>query len=160
MRAHSPNMRVLLPSLGFLLLVACGEKGEASKPLVVDPWARPATVEIGDDGSPTPANSAVYLTVRNPGPASEVLLGGATPAAGAVELHESLLEGDVMRMREVEGLEVPGGEEAELRPGGLHLMLLGLRQSLAVGDTLTLTLFFQGADSLEISVPVRTMGGG
>lgn len=154
-----PNWKALLSSLGLILLAGCGETGEVVAPVAVDPWARPATVEFSEDGIPTPANSAVYLILRNSGASSQLLLGVESPAAETVEVHESVLEGDVMRMRKVDRLELPEGGEVELRPGGLHLMLLGLRRSLEVGDTLSLTLFFQGSGTLELSVPVKNMGG-
>jgi copper(I)-binding protein len=70
------------------------------------------------------------------------------------------MEGDIMRMRRVEDLPLPPGESVELRPGGLHLMLLGLTRSLLDGDTVDLTLHFDGAPDLAISVPVRSSEGG
>jgi copper(I)-binding protein len=160
MPSLSVTWKRLIPALGVVLLMGCEKRGEGGAPMVADPWARPGVVEVRDDGSPTPANSAIYLTLLNPRSEPLTLLGGETAVAEAVELHESFLEGDVMRMREVGPLVVPANGEIQLRPGGLHLMLLGLERSLEVGDTLSLILSFQEHGDLEVQVPVRTMGGG
>ncbi len=86
------------------------------------------------------------------------LLGGETTVASALEIHESREEDGVMRMRPVEGIDLPPGGEAELRPGGLHVMLLGLTRSLMPGDTITLTLRFQRSGEVVVRVPVRLAG--
>jgi copper(I)-binding protein len=108
---------------------------------------------------PAGANTAVYLTLANEGDEEEVLVGGETPVAGAVEIHESRLEGDVMRMERVQELALPGGNRVVLEPGGLHLMLLGLDRALEAGDTLTLTLHFGASEPQTLLVPVRPPGG-
>jgi len=115
--------------------------------------------ETGEAGVVGGTSSAVYLQVRNPGPRADRLIGGESPSASRVEIHESRMEGDVMRMRRVEGLLVPGGGEVDLMPGGLHLMLLGLRESLIPGDTLSLTLDFERAGPVHVRVPVRGVEG-
>ena len=116
-------------------------------------------VEMGVGGLPSRANSAVYMRIHNPGSVPDRLLGGETPVAEAVEVHESFLDGDVMRMREVGAVEIPGRGEMEFQPGGLHLMLLDLHQTLNLGDTISLTLNFQESGPIVLRVPVRTMGG-
>ena len=140
------------------LLGCVGGKGERP-PEAKDPWARAVNVEMGAAGAVPGTSSAVYLRIRNPGPRADRLLGGKSPVASRVELHESRMEGDVMRMRRVEGLLVPGGGEVGLTPGGLHLMLLDLRESLVPGDTLSLTLDFERAGPVEVRVPVRGVVG-
>jgi copper(I)-binding protein len=115
---------------------------------------------MGAEGVLPGATSAVYLEIRNGSKVEDRLLGGETLVAGRVEVHESRLEGDVMRMRRVEGVGLPGGETVALRPGGLHIMLLDLRRSLEVGDTLSLTLTFLRSPPVLIRVPVRDSGAG
>lgn len=127
---------------------------------VLDAWARPAAVERGAGGVLPGSNSAVYLEIRNHGSEPDRLLGGETPVATGVEVHESIMEGDVVRMRPVEGLEVPGRGVVALRPGGAHLMLLDLRDDLRDGDTLSLTLAFQRSLPVSLRVPVRMPGQG
>ncbi|MEO7391688.1 MAG: copper chaperone PCu(A)C, partial [Ramlibacter sp.] len=92
------------------------------------------------------------------------LVGIATPVAGTAEVHEMKMEGDIMKMRAVDKLDLPAGRSVELRPGGYHLMLQDLKQPLAAGGTVPLTLTFRdakGAQSkLELNVPVATQGPG
>lgn len=93
------------------------------------------------------------------------LIGASSPLAQAVEIHEMTMAGDVMRMRAVEGgLDLPAGEGVELRPGGYHLMLLGLKQSLPSGASLPLTLRFvdrEGRSSeLVLGVPAKPAAAG
>lgn len=118
---------------------------------VVDPWARAA---VG--GMPT---SAAYALLLNLTGTDDTLIAASSEAAEAVELHEMLMgEGDVMRMSPVEGgIPVPAGGTAVLKPGGLHIMLIGLTQALDDGGTLDLTLTFENAGEVVISAPVRMM---
>lgn len=87
------------------------------------------------------------------------LVGGSSPAAASVEIHEMKLEGDVMRMRAIEGLDLPADRTVELSPGGYHLMLQGLKQPLKEGSLIPLKLKFRNAKGeellLEVQVPVR-----
>jgi hypothetical protein len=100
------------------------------------------------------ANSAVYLTIRNEGEA-DVLIDVHGPQADAVDLHTSVMEGEVMTMRPLEdGLEIPPGGEVELVSGGHHVMLMGLAEPLRVGDTFPLTLVFERAGAIEVEVHV------
>jgi len=104
-------------------------------------------------------NSAVYLRLQNRGGIADRLMGGETSFAEGLEIHESLMVDDVMRMREVDGLEVPSRGAVELKPGGTHIMLLGLTRSLLEGEQIDLTLRFQRSGDLTITVPVRTGSG-
>jgi len=104
------------------------------------------------------ANSAVYLTIHNEGEA-DVLIDVYGPDADAVELHESVMEGEVMTMQHLEeGLEIPAGGDAELASGGHHVMLMGLAEPLHVGDTFPLTLVFEKAGAIEVEVHVVDPG--
>jgi copper(I)-binding protein len=86
------------------------------------------------------------------------LVGVSTPVAGTAEVHEMKMDGDVMRMRAVPKLDLPAGETVELKPGGYHVMLMDLKQPLAPGSTVALTLLLRdakGAQSkLELKLPV------
>jgi len=76
--------------------------------------------------------------------------------SNAVEIHETKMEGDVMRMAQVEGgIEVPAGGQVELKPGGYHVMLIGLTRDLAVGDTFPVTLEFASGNTLAVEAEVR-----
>ncbi|MFG0673132.1 copper chaperone PCu(A)C, partial [Delftia sp. WSY_7] len=84
------------------------------------------------------------------------LIGASTPAAARVELHEMKMEGDIMRMREVPFIELPAGQEVQLRHGqSHHLMLIGLTQPLREGDRFDLTLQFEKAGEYKVKVWVQ-----
>jgi copper(I)-binding protein len=150
----------VMPALALFVLLGCGREAEGPALTVENAWARPMTVQMGEEGPLPGTSSAVYLEILNRSPGPDRLLGGETDAAARVELHESILAGDVVRMRRVEGVDLPQGGRVALAPGGLHLMLLDLRRSLVVGDTLSLTLVFQTAPPTTIRVPVRGAGEG
>ena len=151
----------LVGSWIVLLLLGCGG-GEGSSGTggisVEGAWVRAMPALSDSDGSG--GRSAVYLHLKNVGDSTVWLVGGSTPVAAAVEVHESRMEGDVMRMRQMENLPLPPGETIELSPGGLHLMLLGLTRSLLDGEEVELTLRFEGAPDLAMTVPVRSSGSG
>jgi copper(I)-binding protein len=91
------------------------------------------------------------------------LVAVSSPAAGVAEVHEMAMNGDVMKMRALpDGLELPAGKAVELRPGGYHVMLMDLKQSLNDGDQVPVTLVIEGADkkreTVELKVPVRQLG--
>jgi copper(I)-binding protein len=150
-----------VPGIVFfsVLLTGCGS-GDTQDLEVVDAWARPMVVQETPGAAGAGGNSAVYLTLANRGRVADTLLGGASPVASRVEIHESFLDGDIMRMREVGPMEIGAGETLTLQPGGLHIMLVGLRGSLVAGDTIPLTLRFRRAGARELRVPVRAMSPG
>ncbi|MBM7843233.1 copper chaperone PCu(A)C [Herpetosiphon giganteus] len=100
------------------------------------------------------SNSAAYMTIRNTG-AADTLIAASTDVAGKVELHTVTADGEVMKMEQVEKIEVPANGEAVLKPGGFHIMLLEIKQDLKVGDTLDLTLTFEKAGKITVKVPVQ-----
>ena len=90
------------------------------------------------------------------------LVSARSPVAGLVEIHEMSMDGDVMKMRALPGgLDLPAGKAVALKPGGYHLMLLDLKQPLKAGDTVSVTLVFEGADkkreTVEIKAPVKAL---
>ena len=92
------------------------------------------------------------------------LVGVATPVAGTAEVHEMKMDGDVMRMRAVPKLDLPAGKAVELKPGGYHVMLMDLKQPLAAGSTVPLTLVLRNAkgveSKLDLKLPVTTQPAG
>jgi len=92
------------------------------------------------------------------------LIGGASPVAGAVEVHEMKMEGDVMKMRAVPALDLPAGKTVELKSGGYHVMLLDLKTALKKDSTVPLTLLFKDGKGVEskvdLQVPVSTVAPG
>jgi copper(I)-binding protein len=110
--------------------------------------------------TPTPAGArtgAVYFrALKNTGREADRLLGASTPAAASVEIHRSTMDGDVMRMRQLDALALPAGAELKLRHGGeLHLMLIELKAPLKEGDRFALRLRFERAGEREVTVWVQ-----
>lgn len=109
---------------------------------------------------PSPAGSntgAAYLrTLKNSGDVPDRLLGARTPAAASVEIHRSAMDGNVMRMRAVDAVDLPARTEQRMRHGGeWHLMLIGLKAPLKEGDRFALTLRFERAGEKQVSVSVQ-----
>lgn len=99
--------------------------------------------------------AAGYLEIRNLGKTPDRVIGASTLAAERVELHLMSHEGDVMKMREVKGFDVPARQRLTLRPGGLHLMIVGLKQPLTMGGRIPLTLRFERAGEIKIELEVQ-----
>jgi hypothetical protein len=100
-------------------------------------------------------NGAVYVLIENRGPEADALLGASSDAAKTVELHETRQEGGVMRMRPLAAVEVPAGGRIEMKPGGQHIMLLGLTRDLRPGDTVTVRVRFEKAGEQTVEAEVR-----
>lgn len=102
-----------------------------------------------------PAGGA-FVTIENKGNATDKLVAAASPVAKSVEIHTMSMEGNVMKMREVPGIELKPAAKLVMKPGdGYHLMLMGLQQPLKAGDKFPLTLTFEKAGKTEVSVVVR-----
>jgi periplasmic copper chaperone A len=103
--------------------------------------------------------AAGYLTVRNAG-AADKLVSASSPAAERVETHVTMRDGDISRMREVKGYEVPARGTLELKPGGSHLMLVNIKAPLKEGTSVPLTLRFEKAGEIKTELQVRPLSGG
>lgn len=103
-----------------------------------------------------PAGGA-FLTLRNRG-AADRLVGARSAAAERVELHSMSMDGDVMRMRQIDAIDLPAGASVALAPGGLHLMLMGLKQPLKAGASVPLTLRFEKAGEVAVTLKVEAAG--
>lgn len=99
--------------------------------------------------------TAAYLVIENRAPATVVLRAVESPLARRVELHEAVQDGEYLRMRRLDGIEIPARSTVELRPGGLHLMLLELTQVPRAGETVPLRLFFEGSAAPAGAVVVQ-----
>jgi copper(I)-binding protein len=128
-----------------VLLLWAGAAAAAEPPAIADAWIRAAP--------PGARTAAAYLTITSAA-AADRLLGAATPAAGAVEIHTHVVEGGMSRMVRLPELILPAGETVRLEPGGLHLMLLDVRGPLAAGTKVAISLRFAAAGEIEIEVPV------
>jgi copper(I)-binding protein len=117
------------------------------------PWTRatPPTAQAGGG----------FLVVKNTGTTADRLIAAKSPAADNVEIHEMKMDGNVMRMRGLDkGLEIPPGATVELKPGGFHVMFMGLKAPFTKGGKVPLTLVFEKAGSIDVELPVEAMGAG
>lgn len=118
-----------------------------------------AGVSIGDPYAravpPGQPNSAVFMSLENQSDQGQALVGAESTVSEVVELHTHVEEDGMMRMRRIEKIEVPAGETVTLQPGGLHVMLIGLKQPLDAGDVVDLTLVFEDGSRSSVQAPVR-----
>jgi copper(I)-binding protein len=118
---------------------------------VKDPWVR-ATVS---------AQKATGAFMQITSAQDARLVEAKSPVAGVVEVHEMVMEKDVMKMRAIKGLDLPAGKTVELKPGGYHVMLMDLKEQMKEGTTVPVTLVIEGKDkkrsTVEVKAPVRPL---
>lgn len=143
-----PLGALLLALLAPLPLLA-GDAAATAGVTVREAWARATP--------PGMTVAAAYLTLVG-GPRSDRLLGAATPRAAMAELHVVTESDGMARMRQTDGIEVPAGQTVTLAPQGTHVMLMGVAQPLVAGERFPLTLRFEQAGQIDVSVEVRAPG--
>ncbi|MDZ7752852.1 MAG: copper chaperone PCu(A)C [Gammaproteobacteria bacterium] len=109
---------------------------------------------------PVQKNSAAYFTLVNPGANDRALVGARTPVARKAELHTHINDDGVMRMRQVDRIDVPAGGTTRLQPGGLHMMLFGLTRGLTAGDEVEIELRFDDGSTTDVVATVRKRDAG
>lgn len=164
-------MRVL--SL-ILLLAACSPSAPPAQPPASEP--EPATARAGAPASqPTAKTQADTVTIgsswvravppgagttawfgvlTNEAPSQATVTGASSPAAGSVELHTHVEQDGMMKMRQVDRLDIPGADHLHLQPGGDHIMLIGLQEDLAEGASVPLTLTFADGSTKAVTTTV------
>jgi hypothetical protein len=101
-------------------------------------------------------NGAAYVTITSP--TADRLVSASTPVAKKAELHTMSMQGMVMKMRPISGVDIPAGQPVSLKPGGEHIMLMGLNQPLREGQSFPLTLDFEKAGPRTVTVTVEKAG--
>ena len=135
--------RLLLSAALALVLAACG--GTDAELSVENAWVRSNPNLMG----------AAYMVITSPA-ADELVSASVDPSiAGTVEVHEVVMDGGMMRMREVAGIALPAGESVALEPGGYHLMLLDMPAMLSPGTAVDITLTFASGTTRVVSAEVR-----
>jgi len=118
---------------------------------VDEPWVRATVASQKATGA--------FMQLRSP--ANTRLVAAKSSVANIVEIHEMAMVGDMMKMRAIPGIDVPAGKAVELKPGGYHVMLIDLKDQIKAGDTVPITLVFEGADkkqqTVEIKAPARPL---
>lgn len=140
--------RALLGAAAVLALAPVA-RAQGSGVTVTAPWTRAAGAGTTGVG---------YMTLRNGGAQPDRIVSARTPAARAVELHTHTREGDVMRMRPVEAIDLPPGQEVRLAPGGMHLMLVGLAAPLRQGERVPVTLVLERGGEVQVELQVESAG--
>ncbi|MBO6948817.1 MAG: copper chaperone PCu(A)C [Rhodospirillales bacterium] len=107
---------------------------------------------------PTAKSGVAYLHIENKGNTDDTLVSVSSPAAGSTMVHETTVEDGVMKMSHVMALKIPAGQTVELKPSGLHVMLMGLKSPLKATESYKLTLTFQKAGEITIDVPILLPG--
>lgn len=137
-------------AIASLVTTATAGGAAAADIEISDPWARASV------GTARPGVACMRIENRSEEPA--VLTGVATAVAERPELHHTVVRDGQVRMRPVEDLKISAGGSAALAPGGLHVMLVGLKRELDEGDSFQLTLRFADGDAYSVTVPVVSIG--
>lgn len=151
-------MKTLWAGLASLALLATifaaparAQEVKAGDLVITQAWSRatPGGAKIG----------GAYLTIENKGAAPDRLLGGSADIAGKLEVHEMATVNGVMKMRPVEkGLAIEPGKTVKLAPGGYHLMMFDLKSPLKQGDRIPVTLEFEKAGKVQVSLDIQGVG--
>ena len=141
-------MSIKLLAFAAGLVFASAALAQTNQLEVSNAWARatPGKAETG----------VAYLTIQSPTP--DRLVSVSSPVAKEAQLHTMSMEGMVMKMRPLAGLDIPGGQPVTLKPGGEHIMLIGLHHPLRAGQSFPLTLNFEKAGTRTVTVPVEKAG--
>src|SRR5262245_358331 len=99
-----------------------------------------------------------YMTITNTGSVSEKLIGGTSDVSSRFEIHEMSMEDGVMKMRPAAGVEIKAGQTVELKPGGYHVMFVGLNESLERSQHIKVTLYFEKAGNVPVDFVVEGIG--
>jgi periplasmic copper chaperone A len=138
----------LAVGIGLWLAASTGVLAQTGDPQITDAWAR---------ATPGAAQTAAtYVTIVSS--AGDRLTGASTAVAQKAELHSMTMDGNVMKMRQVDGIDLPAGKTVTLKPGGYHIMLTGLAQPLTEGQSFPLTLTFDKAGTRDVTVTVQKVG--
>ena len=117
---------------------------------ISDPWSR---------ATPKGAQTAIgYMAIRNDGHSPERLVGGSIEIANHFQLHAMKMDGDVAKMSELHDIEIKPGQTVEFKPGGSHVMFVGLKQPLAKGERIKGTLVFEHAGTVPVEYSVEGIG--
>ena len=141
-------MSIKILAFAACITVASAALAQPTQLEVDNPWAgaTPGKAE----------NGAAFVTITSP--TADRLVSASTPVAKKAELHTMSMQGMVMKMRPISGVDIPAGQPVSLKPGGEHIMLMGLNQPLREGQSFPLTLDFEKAGPRMVTVTVEKAG--
>src|SRR5215475_14318856 len=136
---------------GMFATAACAEDVKAGDLVISQAWTRATPGGAKTGGG--------FVTIENKGTAPDKLIGASADGAGKIEVHEMVMNDGVMKMRPVEGgLVIDPGKTVKLAPGGLHLMMMDLKSPLKQGDKMPVTLQFEKAGKVAVTLDVQAVG--
>lgn len=139
---------LVLPLLiGLTSMPLIAAEDAAGSVFATDPYVRAM--------APGQTSSAAFMKLRNGSNTDHAVVSAESAAARIVELHSHTMEDGMMRMRQVDRIDIPAQGETVLQPGGLHVMLMGVKSTLKAGDKVSVTLVFEDGSREEIQAPVR-----
>ena len=141
-------LRALSMAATFAICLAAAALAQTGSISVTDAWARASNVSTG----------AVYMTITNAGAADDKLVAAQSPVAKQVQMHIEINDNGIMKMRPLPSIDVKGNGKATLAPGGVHLMLVGLKHHLKSGQNFPLTLTFAKGGKINVTVAVKKAG--
>jgi copper(I)-binding protein len=145
-------MRYLLLAVTFVLLNSLNTVFAADTNVMIhEPWVREAP--------PNAKMMAGYFSIMNMSKHDKSLVGASSPQFKKVELHRSIMEGDMMKMVAQKKVEIHAGQTVKFEPGSYHLMLMHPVKPLKAGDTVELTLKFSSGDTMKFNAPVKKGNG-
>jgi len=147
--------------LALAILVLSALPGAARAQTATSPSSTVSIEQVWSRATPKSASTAaIYMTLVNKGPADDRLIAASTPVASIAGLHEMTVDANnVMKMRPIEGgIPVGTGGSATLKPGGLHIMLEGLKAPLEAGQSFPVTLTFEKAGTVQVTATVQGPG--
>ncbi|MDQ5767022.1 copper chaperone PCu(A)C [Thiothrix subterranea] len=148
-------------ALGILLSMTVACQADADKSAAAVPATNTAADSVTVEAPfvraipPGQPNSASFMTLVNTSDSDHSVKSAASPVAATVELHTHTNNNGVMEMRQVPQIDVPAKGRTELKPGGLHVMLIGLQQELKVGETAAITLTFEDGSTTTVNAPIQ-----
>jgi periplasmic copper chaperone A len=149
---NSHARTIIFSALAVMLGIGTLQAQSSNTIMIEKPFSRatPGGAQVG----------AGYMTITNKGTAADRLISASSPAAGQVQIHEMSMQDNVMKMRELAGgLPIGAGKTVALAPGGHHLMMMGLKSPLKPGDKVPMTLTFEKAGKVEVTLDVQAIGG-
>jgi copper(I)-binding protein len=138
-------------TLGAIIASTTGSS--ANDVMVMEAFARASATPVAKSG-------AAYVTVMNHGAKADRLLSVMTPVASHADVHKTVMEGEIMKMEPAGVIDIPAMGMLEMKPGGLHIMMMGLKAPLKEGSEIDVTLVFETAGEVKVKVPVGAMAAG
>jgi hypothetical protein len=139
---------IALSCLIALPMLAQAHEFKAGDLLIEHPWTRATTSQ----------NGVAYMVIDNNGKQADKLIAVSSSVSDMPMLHTNYMDGDVMKMRMVDAIDIPAGGKAELKPGGFHIMLMGLKAPFKEGQMIPMTLTFEKAGKVDVELKVEAAG--